>query len=710
MSFKSLIKKYEKKIFFSTINNKTNNFVNNNGNKKNERNKSFSIEKFENFQQVNVKSLNNREFLYYIGYCSKHKLFNLNILDTIMKEVEINIINSINCITTDLSQNKKNILNSKSYNTQKVKPFFDIHDLIKVYLNICYINSYFFLKAKYYEKFNKENVSNEKNMINKNVFRDDILNKKKDEEEKQNNLSDRNNYMNEIFNKDQYIYTNTANNKYEPKEFICNEYIKNIFNLLSIFFLQNINILNDHYLCRIFYGYNKSKFYNERYLNNLCFEIIKRIKKIRAYHLYLILVNCYYLNYIDTIFVKVLLINIISKFSQLPCEAMCKIIPVIPLYINSEKLIYKINVIYSKKIASFNQINHVVYLFKKMIQYNFISQKNVFLTFKHLNKFINIKKNHLKTSYSRKKEMQKEKMKQNNLLRNMGTKDDIINNIVKNFNEFEYQDKKKNIMINGINKDLPMNDNILNEIDSRNYDNNIGSIETNDNENFENENIFCISKKEILKKDDEFRKIEEEAYTSKGERIKENKFDLEKEDDIYKNEHILFNLKVIEMHLKHDLKSIYCLLPYEYKSFLQKIRNTSYIVNKNFQGEKEIYILKKYMKLLNYRFITFTYGPYILHICDPFYKIYVEWENVWILYPNYQQNSQRNFEINKNRHLEKEGFEAIFISHDSFTNFQHEHERMEYLNSILKETKFSSYNSIKNEKKEVPLEAQHIYI
>ncbi|CRG97693.1 conserved Plasmodium protein, unknown function [Plasmodium gallinaceum] len=708
MSFKSLINQYEKK-FFSTINNKTINFINKNGNKKNEKGKLFSIEKFENFNLLNVKNLNNRELLYYIGYCSKHKLLNLNILDTIMKEVEINIINSINCITTDLTQNKKNILNSKSYNSQNSKPFFDIHDLIKVYLNICYINSYFFLKTKYYGKLNNGNLLNEKKDINevKKVFENNILNNKK-YEEKKDNLNYKNNDINELFNKDEFIYTNTSNKKYEPNEFICNEYIKNIFNLLSIFFLQNINMVNDHYLCRLFYGYNKSKFYNERYLNNLCFEIIKRVKKIRAYHLHLILVNCYYLNYIDTIFVKVLLINLISKFSQLPCEAMCKIIPIIPLYINSEKLIYKVNVIYSKKIASFNQINHIINLFKKMIQYNFISQKNVFLTFKHLNKFINIKKNNLKTNILKKREITEENMEQNNLLENVGTKDNIINNIVENFEEFEYQDKKKNIMINCRNEDLPLEDNILYKNENKNFDNN-GNIDITNIKNSKDENISVIKKK-IYKKDESY-KIEEPTYINKDDISKKDEIILKKEEDIFKKEDILFNLKVIEMHLKHDLKSIYCLLPNEYKNFLQKVRNTSCIINKNLQGEKEIYILKKYMKLLNYKFITFTYGPYILHICDPFYKIYVEWENVWKLYPIYEQNSQKNFEINKNKHMKKEGFDVIYVSHDSFLNYQNENEKMEYLNSILKDTKFSRCNTFVNEKNSaVPLEEKHIYM
>lgn len=681
----------------------------------------FNKEKFVNFENVNVKNLNNREFLYYIGYCSKNKLLNLNKINCVMKELEIKIISSINnSISTDFSQNKKNILNSKSYNQCNEKPFFDIHDLVKVYLNICYINSYYFLKEK---RENNNTIKYKNNIIEdegNNIFLqkgyrhtqngtvqnmkitnyDKIRNVKNECEingKPFNNKIDCNTNNIDFFKNDHNVYNNSCNSTLEEsKEYVCNEYVKNIFNLLSIYFLQNIDLINNHYLCRLFYGYNKSKFSNHRYLNNLCFEIIKRIKKIRTYHLYLMLTNSYYLNYVDNVFIKILLLNIITKFSQLPCEAMCQVIPVIPLYINSEKLIYKINLIYSKKIASFNQIGHIIILFKKMLQYNMISQKNVFLSFKHLNNFINLKKkknkiNNINQESRKEQEMENEKN---------DSDDHLINKVVENFETFEHNEdqvfeKKKNMMKKRNEDDIIINNHQFDSL----FKNNNNNIQINDKGKSKNSN--CNIQTENIKENFT------NDYMNKKSTVKQKS-----EEIIFQNDDLLFNFKIIEMHLKHDLKNIYSLLPYEYKNFLQRIRTISCNLNKNRQGEKEIYILKKYMKMLKYKFITFTYGPYILHICDPFYKIFLQFENQWKLYPIYEQIVQKNFEMNKMNHLKKEGFKPIFICHDTFLKCKEEQEKLEYIHSILLHTQFSKYNITLKEKQNlsIPQELHYIHI
>ncbi|SCP03414.1 conserved Plasmodium protein, unknown function [Plasmodium malariae] len=750
---------------FSTVSNKSSNFINKNERERNVSREKFSFpkEKFDNFKQINVKNLNNREFLYYIGYGSKNKLLNLDVLNSIMQELQIKVINSINCITTDFNQNEKNILNSKCYQTEgnTKNPFFDIHDLVKVYLNICYINSYFFLKKKYEERLDKikENVLNkernnmycsegrvfaESNLFSKktinNVKRKGVIGiekeiKGKKEEKGETKKSgeseltyNSNSYTStsDLFEKDHFIYTNISDKDYEHNEFVCNEYVKNIFNILSIFFLQNINILNNHYLCRLFYGYNKSKFYNGRYFNNLCFEIIKRVKKIRTYHLYLILMNSYYLNYIDSIFVKIVLINTISKLSQLPCEAICQVIPVVPLFISSEKLFFKINVIYSKKIASFNQISHLINLFKKMVQYNLISQKNIFLTFKYLNKFMKVKKSLFKTSNFKNKNVKEESTKKTNVHEFSASNDDsVINNLIENFDTFTYEDnkKKKNIMEISLDKNSLKDNNLLTfrNVNAKFKNGNVYTKEVNGE--LKNEN-FCITEEEeegavevvegvVGEVVEDTLENAEEEYRNKSELIRynENYVD-DTTESTYKKEKLFFNLKIIEMHLKHDFKSIYCLFPNDYKNFLQKVKNISCTFNKNMQGEKLIYILKKYMKMLNYKFITFTHGPYILHICDPFHKIYLDWKNGWKLYPSYEQVSQKNFEMNKINHLKKEGFNEILICHDSFTKCQNEQEKLKYLNCILRHTKFSKCTTIMNEKGKFhgPLELMDIYV
>ncbi|GAW83506.1 hypothetical protein, conserved [Plasmodium gonderi] len=716
-------------FFFNTINKTSTNFSNNfeNENKKGQNEFHFSREKFLNFKNVNIHTLNNRELLYYLGYCSKNELLNIHILNSIMEELHGKVLNSVNCISNDFNQNKKNILNSKCYqdgngNAIQKKPFFDIHDLVKVYLNICYINSYFFLKTKR-EKYkdsacillpkrcSHNDVDKNDNMLiqkeklvsaAKNVFT--FQNEEEKLKEMQINESNRINIGRDIFKKDnKFIYTNSTNkNTQSCSEFICNEHVKNIFHLLSIFFLQNVNILNDHYLCRIFYGYNKSKFFNERYLNNLSFEIIKRIKKIRTYHLYLILMNSYYLNYIDKSFIKILLIHIINKLSQLPCEAICQVIPIVHLFIHSEKLIYKINIIYAKKIASFNQLNHLITLFKKMIQRKMISQKNIFLTFKHLNKFMKVKKSSCKKR--EKKERNVNSSDPSQIVHNgrMAQNDQVINNVVKNFESFKTKNRNS-------------------EKDSEVQKDEGANFPTKNSSNDGNKNTEeCIASEVMqtrgssnpLQKDTGVI-ISEKMFSYENELIRYSK-NLTKEntEEVFRKGNLLFNMKVIEMHLRHDFKNIYFLFPNDYKNFLQKVRNIPYNANKNMQGEKEIYILKKYMNILNYKFITFTYGPYVLHICDPFYKIYLEWENGWKLFPMYQQNMEKNFRENKMNHLRKEGFSEILICHDTFTNCQHEEEKLKYLISVLKDSKFTKCNNITGATVDIshPLESQDLYI
>ncbi|SOV16259.1 conserved Plasmodium protein, unknown function [Plasmodium gaboni] len=724
---KRLIKKCEK-TYMHTINNPSVDFPYKCQNKPKEGEEFFfNKEKFVNFENVNVKNLNNREFLYYIGYCSKNKLLNLNKINCVMKELEIKIINSINnSISSDFSQNKKNILNSKCYNQNNEKPFFDIHDLVKVYLNICYINSYYFLKEKRENnntiKYKNNIVKDEENNIflhkqnkytqngtvqNMNIKNNHKIGNVKNEFEINNkpfnNKIDFNTNIIDFFKNDQNVYNNSCNSSLDSsKEYVCNEYVKNIFNLLSIYFLQNIDLINNHYLCRLFYGYNKSKFSNHRYLNNLCFEIIKRIKKIRTYHLYLMLTNCYYLNYVDSVFIKILLLNIITKFSQLPCEAMCQVIPVIPLYINSEKLIYKINLIYSKKIASFNQIGHIILLFKKMLQYNIISQKNVFLSFKHLNNFIKLKKKNKinnTNTINTINNINKDSKKEQEMLNEKNDSDDhIINKVVESFENFEHNEdqffeKKKN------KDDIIINQN---QINSLFQNNNISNNNIQINHKGKYKNSKCNIQSENINVN-----VTKKLYMNKMSNVKQKS-----EEIIFQNDDFIFNFKIIEMHLKHDLKNIYSLLPNEYKNFLERIRKISCNLNKNIQGEKEIFILKKYMKMLQYKFITFNYGPYVLHICDPFYKIFLQFENQWKLYPIYEQIVQKNFEMNKINHLKKEGFKPIFICHDILLECNNENEKLEYINSILLRTQFTKYNITLKEKQNlsIPQELQYIHI
>ncbi|CAD2104625.1 conserved Plasmodium protein, unknown function [Plasmodium vinckei brucechwatti] len=695
----------------------------------------FKKEKFNNIKNVNINNLNNRELLYYIGYCSKNKILDISMWDTVMNALDTKVKDSIDIISRDFNKNKKNILNSKCYGREEnlKNPFFDIHDLMKIYQNICYINSYFFLKTKHEKslKGNEDTASKEKPNIvfqnkqnnldenscelNKRIKQVHTMNIENIIEENNryqngstlNNVNKINyefspdNNKNTIFESEKFIYMDdNANNTHKINMFYCSNGVKNMFNLLSIFFLQNINIINNHYLCRLFYGYNKSKFYNERYLNNLCFEIIKRIKKIRTYHLYLILVNSYYLNYIDNIFVKIILINTINNLSQLPCEAICQILHIVPLFIKSEKLLYKINVIYSKKIATFNQLIHLVTLFKKMLQQKLISQKNIFQTFIHLNKFMLIKKKKTISIPFKKKNPQDKNLSDDTCSTN---NDELINNVVNNFSAYNYSNKKnKHEIFNSDDATNPEHkeDSFLNAHSSNDNDT------YNKNKDLGNGSSLITSKEE---------KIEEIKYNNCTDThlIRYNKnLNEDKENNNYNKDDLYFHLKIIDMHLRHDFKNIYCLFPIEYKNFLQKVRNVSCNINKNMQGEKEIFILKKYMKMLNYNFITFVYGPYILHICDPFYKIYIDWKDSWKLYPVYKQASQKNFENDKINHLKKEGYKEILICHDMFKNCKNENEKLQYINSILENTEFSKCLDIMNNKNDftVPLQEQYIYI
>ncbi|ANQ09899.1 Uncharacterized protein PCOAH_00040280 [Plasmodium coatneyi] len=668
-----------------------------------------------NFENLNLQNLNNRQVLYYLGYCSKNKLLKLDLLNSTMKELHSLVLNSVNCISTDFQQNKKNILNPKCYqegvkNISK-KPFFDIHDLVKVYLNICYINSYFFLKTKRENDHNSscsffpQSCSHKDGDQNGHMLikKDTSLNEKKNVNKFQGSERNGNNDVENLPPKDNiFIYTNMENRNVEAcNEFVCNEHVKNIFHLLSIFFLQNVNILNDHYLCRIFYGYNKSKFVNERYLNNLSFEIIKRIKKIRTYHLYLILMNSHYLSYVDKTFVKILLIHIVNKLSQLPCEAMCQVLPVVPLFIHSEKLTYKINVIYAKKIASFNQVSHAVSLFKKMVQWKMISQRNIFLSFRHLNKFMKVRKGPLKRDSQRETSLHRGKAKEGGITPEPPSQtphdEQMINNVLANFDPFDGRVAPGDDIKFPVGNTSKGGSNL-----SENYTNCRGSSQRGSGNaasvgemfSFEQELMRCSETSPREKNPSVKFGSDNSGSENAGREPPHSENTRKDEAQTPKGNNLLFNLKLIEMHLIHDFKNIYCLLPSDYKNFLQKIRTLPCSVNKNMQGEKEIYILKKYMKMLNYEFITFVHGPYVLHICDPFYKIYVEWENGWKLYPLYQQNAERNFRENKISHLRKEGFSEILICHDAFANCPSEEEKMNYLSSVLQHTKFSKCSPI----------------
>ncbi|GAB68962.1 hypothetical protein PCYB_143900 [Plasmodium cynomolgi strain B] len=683
-----------------------------------------------NFENLNLQNLNNREVLYYLGYCSKNKLLKLHLLNSNMKELHSLVLNSVNCISTDFHQNKKNILNPKCYqegvkNIPK-KPFFDIHDLTK--------------RENYGDSgcaFSPQSCGNKDGDKNGHMLikKDASLYEKKNVNKCQGRERNGNNDVENLLKKDnKFIYTNVENRNMEASnEFVCNEHVKNIFDLLSIFFLQNVNILNDHYLCRIFYGYNKSKFVNERYLNNLSFEIIKRIKKIRTFHLYLILMNSHYLSYVDKTFVKILLIHIVNKLSQLPCEAICQVLPVVPLFIHSEKLTYKINVIYAKKIASFNQVSHAVSLFKKMIQWKMISQKNIFLSFSHLNKFMKVRKGSIKGDAQRGTSLHRGKAKEGGVTPEPPSQtpndEQMINNVVANFDPLDGR------VARGDHIKFPVR-NTSRGGSNRSQDYTIGrgppqkgsgsaalaggfSPTAEEMFSFEQELMRC-SKTSPREKNPSVKFGSENVGSEKfgSEEFGSEEFGSEnsgsensgsensgresphsentREDAsrTHKGDSLLFNLKLIEMHLIHDFKNIYCLLPSDYKNFLQKIRTLPCSVNKNMQGEKEIYILKKYMKMLNYEFITFFHGPYVLHICDPFYKIYLEWENGWKLYPLYQQNAERNFRENKISHLKREGFSEILICHDTFANCPSEEEKINYLSSVLQHTKFSKCSPI----------------
>ncbi|SBT48336.1 conserved Plasmodium protein, unknown function [Plasmodium ovale wallikeri] len=723
------------KRLFNGVNYKSNFFENANGNKNEEKKKlfSFSKEMFNNVENVNIKKLTNREMLYFLGYCSKNKLLNLTSVDCIMKELKRKVTSSIDCISNDFSKNKKNILNKKCYHVEEKeeKPFFDIHDLVKVYLNVCYINSAFFLKIK--RETYKQEVSLEKRKSTSIEEKPIQTWRSENEKAQMTPLSEgevvrvekrimgkvTNSGGNEErrniiihFEKDQFIYTNEEKNNYKLSEYVCNEQVKNIFYILSIFFLQNINILNNHYLCRLFYGYNKSKFYSERYFNNLCFQIIKRIKKIRTYHLYLMLINSYYLPHIDVIFVKIIIVNIVSKLSQLPCEAICKIIPIIPLFTRSEKINFKINVIYAKKIATFNQVIHLIILFKKMIQQKIISQKNIFVTFKYLNNFMKIKKHILKKSSLKKTILTGKTKREENTKNDTPFVDipsrgqDMINNVIEQFDTFDFQNgnEEKNKVNKICNSVSSLQGEIFHAGKSHCNTHNNNSVHLNRGDSTYTGGHTCVmneEKAEIIDANEDTLMRKEKNEAGGGDC-----------QNIYQKDDLFFHLKVIEMHLRHDFKSIYCLLPNEYKTFLQNVRDVSCTIHKNMQGEKEIYILKKYMKMLNYNFITFIYGPYVLHICDPFYKIYLEWKHVWKLYPPYEQNKKKNFHFNKNNHLKKEGFTEILICHDSFTKCQSEKEKLKYISSILENTAFSKCFSQINNKKEmsVPLSPRDIYL
>lgn len=258
--------------------------------------------------------------------------------------------------------------------------------------------------------------------------------------------------------------------------------------------------------------------------------------------------------------------------------------------------------------------------------------------------------------------------------------DHLINKVVENFETFEHNEdqvfeKKKNMMKKRNEDDIIINNHQFDSL----FKNNNNNIQINDKGKSKNSN--CNIQTENIKENFT------NDYMNKKSTVKQKS-----EEIIFQNDDLLFNFKIIEMHLKHDLKNIYSLLPYEYKNFLQRIRTISCNLNKNRQGEKEIYILKKYMKMLKYKFITFTYGPYILHICDPFYKIFLQFENQWKLYPIYEQIVQKNFEMNKMNHLKKEGFKPIFICHDTFLKCKEEQEKLEYIHSILLHTQFSKYN------------------
>lgn len=281
--------------------------------------------------------------------------------------------------------------------------------------------------------------------------------------------------------------------------------------------------------------------------------------------------------------------------------------------------------------------------------------------------------------------------------------DELINNVVNNFSAYNYSNKENKHEIFNFDDTI----NLENKDDSF-----LSTHSSNANDIYKKNNILKNENSLITSKEEKLEEIEYSICTD-THLIRYNKnLNEDKGENNYNKDNLYFHLKIIDMHLRHDFKNIYCLFPIEYKNFLQKVRNISCNINKNMQGEKEIFILKKYMKMLNYNFITFVYGPYILHICDPFYKIYIDWKDSWKLYPVYKQASQKNFENDKMNHLKKEGYKEILICHDMFKKCKNENEKLQYINSILENTEFSKCLANMSNKNDstIPLQEQYIYI
>lgn len=147
-------------------------------------------------------------------------------------------------------------------------------------------------------------------------------------------------------------------------------------------------------------------------------------------------------------------------------------------------------------------------------------------------------------------------------------------------------------------------------------------------------------------------------------------------------------LKLIEMHLRHEMPTVLPRLSPKILRFLGRIQHTPLQPPKSFPMLELAFVFSEVNRL--FRAIGLLlhptiHGPYLLELTDPMGRLVVEWDENWALYPPYRRARHKHFVHQKHLHLQAEGWQVLCLSLADFKTKDTKEEKLAFLQQFVKE-------------------------
>ncbi|XP_026192179.1 uncharacterized protein LOC34619377 [Cyclospora cayetanensis] len=152
---------------------------------------------------------------------------------------------------------------------------------------------------------------------------------------------------------------------------------------------------------------------------------------------------------------------------------------------------------------------------------------------------------------------------------------------------------------------------------------------------------------------------------------------------LHKVNKVLLPLKRMEMQIRHGHQQLFENLSPPIRSFLDKVRHAKLKLSSFAPPLEQQHVNAPLLRVASalYYLHPSLYGPFLLELSDPLSRVAVEWDTPWLLFPPWNQFSQRTFGEQRHRHLRDEGWQLILLPLRPFLEAKTEAARERYIRS-----------------------------